>query len=86
MDADALHAIDFKLGKNFIATPHGLEFEHAAQLYGLDYVRVTDRETFGEVFSRPFSVSRIIEVVTDGRTDHEQRQEIMKTINKEQNL
>ncbi len=26
--------------------PHGLQFEHVARLYGLDFVSVTDRETF----------------------------------------
>jgi 2-succinyl-5-enolpyruvyl-6-hydroxy-3-cyclohexene-1-carboxylate synthase len=27
-------------------TPHDLDFEHAARLYGLDFTRVTDRTTF----------------------------------------
>ena len=64
-------------------TPHGLEFEHAARLYGLDYARVTDRETFREVFNQPYSAPCIIEVVTDGRTDHKLYQEIGKIINNE---
>ncbi len=62
-------------------TPHGLDFEHAARLYGLDFVRVTDREAFRAVFSRPYSVSRIIEVVTDGREDYKHHQEIVKIVN-----
>jgi 2-succinyl-5-enolpyruvyl-6-hydroxy-3-cyclohexene-1-carboxylate synthase len=61
-------------------TQHGLEFEHAARLYGLDYARVTDRETFREVFNQPHSVSRIIEVVTDGREDYETHQNIINSV------
>ena len=62
-------------------TPHGLEFEHAAGLYSLDYARVTDREMFGDVFNQPTSAPRIIEVVTDGRADHEHQQKIVKIVN-----
>ncbi len=51
-------------------TPHGLNFEHAARLYGLDYVQVTNREIFNAVFNRSYSTPRMIEVVTDGREDY----------------
>ncbi len=59
-------------------TPHGLEFEHAARLYGLDYARVEDRQAFRDVVNQPHSAPRIIEVVTDGRSDQEKRLEIIK--------
>ncbi|MCP4422960.1 MAG: 2-succinyl-5-enolpyruvyl-6-hydroxy-3-cyclohexene-1-carboxylate synthase, partial [Chloroflexi bacterium] len=62
-------------------TPHGLDFAHAARLYGLDFTRVTDREIFREVFNRPHSSPRIIEVVTDGRADREMQLEIRKITN-----
>ncbi|PIE81212.1 MAG: 2-succinyl-5-enolpyruvyl-6-hydroxy-3-cyclohexene-1-carboxylic-acid synthase [Chloroflexi bacterium] len=64
-------------------TPHNLDFEHAAQLYDLDFVRVTDRETFrqtlGESMYNP--VPTLIEIVTNGRSDHERRQKLIKMVN-----
>ena len=61
-------------------TPHGLEFEHAARLYGLDYVRVDNRQAFQDVFTQTTYAPRIIEVVTNGRSDHEIRQEILQSV------
>ncbi|MCB9422528.1 MAG: 2-succinyl-5-enolpyruvyl-6-hydroxy-3-cyclohexene-1-carboxylic-acid synthase [Ardenticatenaceae bacterium] len=62
-------------------TPHGLEFEHAARMYGLDYARVEDRQTFRAVFNQSHTAPRIIEVVTNGRSDHEKRLQIIKVVN-----
>lgn len=63
-------------------TPHGLEFEHAAKLYGLDYVRADDGEAFRAAFTA--SVERggatIIEVRTDIQSDEMRRQEIMAAV------
>ncbi len=61
-------------------TPHGLEFEHAARLYGLDYIRVDNRAAFGAAISQPAMSPRLIEVVTDGRSDHKIRLEILSKI------
>jgi 2-succinyl-5-enolpyruvyl-6-hydroxy-3-cyclohexene-1-carboxylate synthase len=62
--------------------PHGLEFEHAARMYGLDYVRTDDRETFRQAFSESVNnrVSRVIEVRTDAQHDLQRRQEIMDAV------
>jgi 2-succinyl-5-enolpyruvyl-6-hydroxy-3-cyclohexene-1-carboxylate synthase len=57
-------------------TPHGLTFEHAAQMFHLDYVRAEDRETFQEALAQPSSAPRLIEVMTNGRTDHQIQQTI----------
>ncbi len=58
-------------------TPHDLDFEHAARLYDLAFVRVTNqaefRQALGESMYNP--VPTLIEVVTNGRSDHEHRQE-----------
>jgi 2-succinyl-5-enolpyruvyl-6-hydroxy-3-cyclohexene-1-carboxylate synthase len=66
-------------------TPHDLDFEHAARLYGLDFTRVTDRTTFrqalGENLYNP--TPHLIEVQTNGRYDDQRRREINKIVNNE---
>jgi 2-succinyl-5-enolpyruvyl-6-hydroxy-3-cyclohexene-1-carboxylate synthase len=63
-------------------TPHGLEFEHAAKLYGLDYVRADDRESFRRAFTESVNGggATIIEVRTDIQQDEARRQEIMAAV------
>jgi 2-succinyl-5-enolpyruvyl-6-hydroxy-3-cyclohexene-1-carboxylate synthase len=53
-----------------IATPHGLDFAHAASLYGCDFVRATDEPTLREALTQSLGAPRttIIEV----RTNREQ--------------
>ena len=62
--------------------PHGLEFEHAARMYGLEYVRADDRDSFRQAFSESVKgrLSRIIEVRTDAEHDLQRRQEIMDAV------
>jgi 2-succinyl-5-enolpyruvyl-6-hydroxy-3-cyclohexene-1-carboxylate synthase len=62
--------------------PHGLEFEHAAKMYGLEYVRADDRESFRQAFSESVNgrLSRIIEVRTNAEHDLQRRQEIMDAV------
>jgi len=52
-------------------TPHGLDFHHAAALYGLDYVRAVDRGAFRAALTDSLDAgrARIIEVRTDARED-----------------
>jgi 2-succinyl-5-enolpyruvyl-6-hydroxy-3-cyclohexene-1-carboxylate synthase len=61
-------------------TPHGLEFEHAARLYGLEYTRVEDRQAFRDAFNQSHPSPRIIEVMTNGRSDQEKRLEIIRKV------
>jgi 2-succinyl-5-enolpyruvyl-6-hydroxy-3-cyclohexene-1-carboxylate synthase len=63
-------------------TPHGLDFEPAAALYGLAYERVTKRAAFREAFRKALAgdSSYLIEVHTDGRADHERRQELIASV------
>ncbi|MBE2222654.1 MAG: 2-succinyl-5-enolpyruvyl-6-hydroxy-3-cyclohexene-1-carboxylic-acid synthase, partial [Anaerolineae bacterium] len=64
-------------------TPHDLDFEHAARLYDLAFVRVTNqvefRQALGESMYNP--VPTLIEVVTNGRSDHERRKNLIKMVN-----
>ena len=48
-------------------TPHGLRFEHAAAMFGLDYIEVYDRPSLEESLTTAITATRttLIEVVTD---------------------
>jgi 2-succinyl-5-enolpyruvyl-6-hydroxy-3-cyclohexene-1-carboxylate synthase len=67
---------------DLFVTPHGLEFEHTARLYGLDYVRADNRNTFREAFSESVTnrLSRIIEIHTDAQNDLRRRNEIVESV------
>lgn len=67
---------------DYIKTPHGLDFGHAAAMYGLEYIRVEDRKSFREVFKRSVggALSTLIEVRTDAVVDLERRAEIMARV------
>lgn len=62
--------------------PHGLTFQHAAQLYGLSYVRLTASEfraNKGRLFEQQ-KQSTLIEIVTDSQKDLAVQQRIATTI------
>jgi len=63
-------------------TPHNLDFVHAARLYGLEYVRVTDRATFRDALGKSMFEVRpfLIEVVTNGRYDDQRRREVNRLV------
>ncbi|MCU0491324.1 MAG: 2-succinyl-5-enolpyruvyl-6-hydroxy-3-cyclohexene-1-carboxylic-acid synthase [Chloroflexaceae bacterium] len=67
---------------DYFVTPHGLDFAPAAQLYGLDYVRASDRESFRQAFAASISgrASTIIEVRSDARRDLERRQALIASV------
>lgn len=71
----------------YFLTPHGLDFSHAAKLYGLDYLQIDAysegaREAFRQAFSEKVASgkSTIIEVRTDSRRDEARRQEIVAAV------
>ena len=68
--------------REFFLTPHGLDFSHAAALYGLRYVRADDRDSFRAAFAESVrgGESAIIEVRTDSRADLQRREDIMRAI------
>lgn len=65
----------------FIAA-HGLDFSHAAKLYGLKYVRANRRDVFRQAFAESVAQgqSTIIEVATDAQADLKRRREIMAAV------
>jgi 2-succinyl-5-enolpyruvyl-6-hydroxy-3-cyclohexene-1-carboxylate synthase len=72
---------------DYFLTPHGLNFSHAAKLYGLDYLQIDAysegaREAFRQTFSENAGSgkSTIIEVRTDSRRDEARRQEIIAAV------
>ena len=68
--------------RDFFLTPHGIDFAQAAKLYGLDYIRADDRETFRRAFHNSINKpgSAIIEIRTDSLADLARREEIMRGI------
>ena len=67
---------------DYFITPHGLDFRHAAALYGLDYIRADGRDRFRAAFSRSLGAQRstLIEVRTDAITDLQRRADIMAKV------
>ena len=66
----------------YFITPHGLDFSHAAAMYGLDYIRADDRQRFRAAFSRVLRGQRstLIEVRTDAIADLQRRDDIMANV------
>jgi len=67
---------------DYFITPHGLDFSHAAKLYGLDYVQVTERAAFRTAFTESVTnrTSMIIEVQTNAQQDLQRRAEIVEAV------
>lgn len=63
-------------------TPHGLDYQHTARLYGLEYTCVEGRAAFQEAFTASVTQrnAAIIEVRTDAKTDLQRRNEIVKAV------
>ena len=70
---------------DYFITAHGLDFSHAARLYGLQYRRAEDRQTFRASFSEAVAGrgSTLIEVGTDARYDLQRRKRIMAAVRAE---
>jgi len=70
---------------DFFTTAHGLDFEHAAALYGLQYVRADDRAAFRRAFCESVGgpESTLIEVRSDARADLRRRGDIMAAVHRE---
>lgn len=65
---------------NYFVTPHGLDFAPAAQMYGLEYVQVRDREAFRGAFRASIDAraATLIELRTDARTDLARRNAVIQ--------
>lgn len=60
--------------------PHGLDFTHAARLYGLDYTLVENRAHFRDLIHQTPSSPRLIEIRTESRQDEAARRTLVRTI------
>lgn len=67
---------------DYFITPHGLDFSHAAKLYGLDYIQVQTRDAFKEAFPSKVGTnhSTIIEVQTNAVSDLARRKAITERV------
>jgi 2-succinyl-5-enolpyruvyl-6-hydroxy-3-cyclohexene-1-carboxylate synthase len=63
-------------------TPHGLDFEHSAALYGLEFARTDDRERFCELYSESIQSggTQLIEVTTDAEQSHDDRRHLEQSV------
>ncbi len=66
----------------YFITAHGLDFEPAIRMYGLDYVRAHDRESFRRAFTESVSsgASRVIELRTQATVDLARRNAIIAAV------
>jgi 2-succinyl-5-enolpyruvyl-6-hydroxy-3-cyclohexene-1-carboxylate synthase len=66
----------------FFGTPHGLSFEHAAGMFGVDYCRLESKEAFvaAYVSAQGKRCSSIIEVETDRGENYEIHREIEERV------
>ncbi len=64
----------------YFLTPHGLEYEHAARMYGLEFVRVSTRAEFRQAFTASISAhsATIIEYRSDAREDNVRRARVIR--------
>jgi len=63
-------------------TPHGLEFEPSAELYGLEFERVTDLDEFPTVYrdSLDREGTQVVEVQIDGEASHRRRERLHERV------
>ncbi len=62
-------------------TPHGLDFTHAAALYGLPHQRIHDQQELQTILAAGWPTEpRLIEIMTDGKQDEVRRREIVQKI------
>lgn len=66
-------------------TPHGLDFSHAAKLYGAKYNNASTWDEFQQVFTQSFSEPglKIIEVQTDRESNLVKHRELWKFVSQE---
>lgn len=68
--------------EEWFRTPHGLDFEHSAALYDLEFVRTDDRDTFRARFEESVESegTQVIEMVTDSGRSHADRDALQERV------
>ncbi|MCY3719010.1 MAG: 2-succinyl-5-enolpyruvyl-6-hydroxy-3-cyclohexene-1-carboxylic-acid synthase [Anaerolineaceae bacterium] len=76
-----VHALEPEFTDLFL-TPHGLEFSHAARLYGIGHIVADSRKVFQTALTESIGSgkSTIIEVPTDSLEDLRQRDRLMEAV------
>jgi 2-succinyl-5-enolpyruvyl-6-hydroxy-3-cyclohexene-1-carboxylate synthase len=66
----------------FFATPHGLDFQKAAEMYGIPYARASSVPEFQDRFSKALDLNgpAILEVRTRRKETHERRREVVAEV------
>ncbi len=62
--------------EHYFKTPHGLDFEAAAEQYGLDYTAVSDRDDLSAALETLGSGQQLIECFVDARDSHRTRERL----------
>lgn len=65
--------------------PHGLQYKHAAKLYGLSYAHIRSLDSLEQKISESVSTdgSMIIEIESDGAESHTTREAIQEAVTAE---
>lgn len=68
--------------RELFVTPHGLNFAHAAHLFGLDYAQTTSREAFVRAYRGALASERstLLEVPFEGEKTHQQGQQMVEKV------
>jgi 2-succinyl-5-enolpyruvyl-6-hydroxy-3-cyclohexene-1-carboxylate synthase len=68
-------------------TPHGLDFSHAAHLYGIHYARIGTSGQLAEALSSAMvsPASTVIEAPTDGDQDAQHKQDVVSLVRRQHN-
>jgi 2-succinyl-5-enolpyruvyl-6-hydroxy-3-cyclohexene-1-carboxylate synthase len=68
--------------ETWFRTPHGLDFEHSAALYELEFVRTDDREGFRRLYADSIESdgTQVIEVVADAEASHGDRRRLEEAV------
>jgi 2-succinyl-5-enolpyruvyl-6-hydroxy-3-cyclohexene-1-carboxylate synthase len=63
-------------------TPHGLDFEHSAALYGIDFSRTASRDRFRQLYAEAVDSegTQVIEFRTESESTHEQRRGLERRV------
>ena len=68
--------------ETWFRTPHGLDFEHSADLYDLGFARTDDRGRFRELYRESVGAdgTQVIEFETDSRETHDERRALEERV------
>ena len=65
--------------EQFFATPHALDFSHAAQMFGVEYYRPASLSEFTEAYER--ALERPSSTILEVQTDRQENGKVRKQIN-----